>query len=45
MQSENCTYHNPTVNIVSMPMHATMELVLSWNNKTLKGDWNPCAFF
>ena len=35
--SVSCTDHHPTVNIASMWMHATMESVLFWNNKTLKG--------
>ena len=36
MLSVSCTYNHPTVNIASMLMHATMESVLSWNNKTPK---------
>ena len=37
-------HHHPTLNVASMSMHATMELVLSWNKETLKGSGNP-AFF
>ena len=36
MLSVSCTYHHPTVNIASIWMHASMELVLSWNNRTPK---------
>ena len=45
MLSVNCTYHHPTVNIASMWMHATMESVLSWNNKTPKGSGSLALFF
>ena len=37
MLSLSCTYHLPTVNITSMWMHASIESVLSWNNKIPKG--------
>ena len=45
MLSVSCTYHQPTVNIASMWMHATMKSVLSLNNNNPRGEWKPCAFF
>ena len=42
--SVSCTYHHSTVNIASMWMHATMESVLSLNNKTPKGSGSLALF-
>ena len=44
MLSVSCTYHHPKVNIASMWMHVTMQLVLSWNNKTPKGSGSLALF-
>ena len=37
MLGVSCTYHHRTMTIASMWMRATMESVLSWNNKTPRG--------
>ena len=44
MLSLNCTHHHPTVIIASRWIDATMESVLSWNNKTRKGSGSLALF-
>ena len=44
MLSVSCAYHQPTVNIASMWMHATIKSLLSWNNKTPKGSGSLALF-